>query len=216
VFADPERQQEFERCMSDLRALSAMSSRFPEFDVAGKRAFLSAMEGGSERYRVFMARLELSKGSDPAAAEYLRYTGAQMAEGGFSLGAMFEGLAQSLERYRAVADAEERAEAAGAAEAAAFRAKLRGEWARSAVGAIDLGQLAEMVPPEVMARAQADPDFYKCIKAVTESPTPDVLASWISHERLGPLVTAMAKVLLQRRGLGGVGGVGGAGAGGGA
>jgi hypothetical protein len=215
IFADPERQREFERCMTDLRSLSAMSSRFPEFDVAGKRAFLAAMSDGSERYKIFIARLELSKETDPAAAEYLRYTSAQMAGGGFSIGAMFEGLAQSLERYKSIADAEERAEAAGPIEAARFKAALRDDWGKSALGAIDMGQLAEMVSPEVIARAQADPDFYKAIKAISESPTPDVLASWISHERIGPLVTAMAKLLLQKQGLGGVGGVRGGGGGGG-
>jgi hypothetical protein len=208
IFADPERQSEFERCMSDLRQLSMMSSKFPEMDTAGKRFFLQAMEESSERYRIFIKRLELAKGADPAAAEYLAYTSQQMEAGGFSIGAMFEGLAQSLGRYRQIVDAEERAEAAGPVEAQRFREALRQEWGQSALGAIDMGQLAEMVPPEVIARAQADPQFYVCIKEISESPTPDVLARWISHEKIGPLVTAMSKLILQKRGLGGVGGSG--------
>jgi hypothetical protein len=39
--------------------------------------------------QVFMKRLELC--DDPAAKEYLRYTTAQMMEGGFSYKAMFDG-----------------------------------------------------------------------------------------------------------------------------
>jgi hypothetical protein len=49
------------------------------------------MEAGAERYQLFMKRLELAGADDPAAAEYLRYTNAQMLEGGFTLAAMFEG-----------------------------------------------------------------------------------------------------------------------------
>lgn len=41
------------------------------------------------RVQLFMKRLELC--DDPAAQEYLRYTNAQMLNGGFSYGAMFEG-----------------------------------------------------------------------------------------------------------------------------
>ena len=39
--------------------------------------------------QLFMKRLELC--DDAAAKEYLRYTNAQMLEGGFTLQAMFEG-----------------------------------------------------------------------------------------------------------------------------
>jgi hypothetical protein len=39
--------------------------------------------------QLFMKRLELC--DDPAAKEYLRYTSAQMLEGGFSYQVMFEG-----------------------------------------------------------------------------------------------------------------------------
>jgi hypothetical protein len=208
VFADPDRQAEFERCTSDLRDLGSMAGRFPDMDPAGKRLFLRAMEEGTERYRIFVARLELAAPTDPAAAAYLQYSAQQMAAGGFSLGAMFDGLAQSLERYRQIADAEERAEAAGPAEAQRFRAALRDEWGQSALGAIDLGQLQALVDPETIARAQADPEFYRAIREISESPTPDVLARWISHPRIGPLVTAMSKLMLQKRGLGGVGGEG--------
>lgn len=47
------------------------------------------MREACERYQIFMKRLELS--DDPAAKEYLRATNAQMLEGGFTMGAMFEG-----------------------------------------------------------------------------------------------------------------------------
>jgi hypothetical protein len=211
IFADPERQREFERCTSDLRSLAEMSSKFPDMDAAGKRFFLQAMEESSDRYRIFTKRLELSKETDPAAAQYLKYTDEQMARGGFRLGQMFEGLAQSLARYRQIVDAEERAEAAGPAEAARFREALRAEWGQSALGTIDMRQLAEMVDAEAIAKAQADPDFYRAIREISESPTPDVLARWIDHVRIGPVVTAMSKMLLSKRGLGGVGGGGGGG-----
>jgi uncharacterized protein YneR len=39
--------------------------------------------------QLFMKRLELC--DDPAAREYLRYTNAQMLEGGFTMQVMFEG-----------------------------------------------------------------------------------------------------------------------------
>lgn len=41
------------------------------------------------RVQIFMKRLELC--DDPAAQEYLRYTNAQMLEGGFTLQVMFQG-----------------------------------------------------------------------------------------------------------------------------
>jgi hypothetical protein len=42
-----------------------------------------------DRYEVFMKRLELS--GDEFAREYLRYTNAQMLNGGFTLQTMFLG-----------------------------------------------------------------------------------------------------------------------------
>jgi hypothetical protein len=47
------------------------------------------MEAVSERYAVFIKRLELSQ--DPAAREYLRSMNAQMLNGGITLPQMFEG-----------------------------------------------------------------------------------------------------------------------------
>ena len=47
------------------------------------------MEDSTSRYRIFIKRLELCE--DPAAKEYLRYTNAQMLEGGFTLAGMFSG-----------------------------------------------------------------------------------------------------------------------------
>jgi hypothetical protein len=49
------------------------------------------MREACDRYRVFMKRLELS--DDPAAREYLRAINAQMLEGGFTMGMMFNGWA---------------------------------------------------------------------------------------------------------------------------
>jgi hypothetical protein len=68
-----------------------MASRFADFDTTGKRVYLAKMREASGRYRIFIKRLELS--GDPAAREYLRATNAQMLEGGFTLGQMFEGCA---------------------------------------------------------------------------------------------------------------------------
>jgi hypothetical protein len=50
---------------------------------------LPQLRESSERYKIFMKRLELS--DDPAAREYLRATNAQMLEGGFSMSVMFQG-----------------------------------------------------------------------------------------------------------------------------
>lgn len=61
------------------------------------------------RYEIFIKRLELS--DDPAAKEYLRYTNAQMLNGGFTMQAMFTGLKQSLQQYETWTQQEERAAA---------------------------------------------------------------------------------------------------------
>ena len=47
------------------------------------------MEAVSERYALFIKRLELSE--DPAAREYLRSMNAQMLNGGITLPQMFAG-----------------------------------------------------------------------------------------------------------------------------
>lgn len=67
------------------------------------------MEENIERYRVFFKRLELSAADDPAAAEYLRYTSAQMLEGGFTHQQMFDGVQQSLVQYQSWVEQERRA-----------------------------------------------------------------------------------------------------------
>jgi hypothetical protein len=38
---------------------------------------------------------------------------------------------------------------------------FRQAWSGSALGSIDMGRLAQMVSPEVVANAQKDPDFFK-------------------------------------------------------
>lgn len=38
---------------------------------------------------------------------------------------------------------------------------FRQAWSQSALGAVDMGRLAQMASPEVVARAQKDPEFYK-------------------------------------------------------
>lgn len=52
------------------------------------RATVRQMGEASERYKIFIKRLELS--DDPAAREYLRATNAKMLEGGLSLQAMIQ------------------------------------------------------------------------------------------------------------------------------
>jgi hypothetical protein len=37
----------------------------------------------------------------------------------------------------------------------------------------------------VLARAQKDPDFFKCIREVSENPTPQTLQKWIDHPTIG-------------------------------
>jgi hypothetical protein len=70
------------RVIGELMSLSRMASKFPDFDVEGKRLYLAQMEDAGGRYEVFMKRLELSQ--DPQAAEFLRATNAQMLEGGMT------------------------------------------------------------------------------------------------------------------------------------
>ncbi|KAF6264383.1 hypothetical protein COO60DRAFT_1485872 [Scenedesmus sp. NREL 46B-D3] len=188
--------KEFDSIMTELRQLSMMASRFPEFDVAGKEMFLDKMEEGSERYKLFMKRLELC--DDPAAREYLRYTNAQMLEGGFTMQVMFEGLTQSLGQYRTWLE-EERRVSSDPAKHQAFLAGFRQAWSSSAMGAIDMSVLAQMADPEVVVKAQKDPEFYKCIREISDNPTSETMSKWLDHPTIGPFVGAMWKSMQAAR-----------------
>lgn len=188
--------KEFDSIMGELRQLSMMASRFPDFDLQGKEMFLDKMEENTERYKLFMKRLELC--DDPAAKEYLRYTTAQMMEGGFNYQVMFEGLRQSLAQYRHWLE-EERKVSSDPIKHQEFLAAFRESWMSSALGSIDMSILSRMADPQMVAQAQKDPEFYKAIKEISENPTNEVMGRWMDHPKIGPLVATMWKTMQMQR-----------------
>eukprot|EP00197_Chlamydomonas_leiostraca_P002988 CAMPEP_0202867382 /NCGR_PEP_ID=MMETSP1391-20130828/9315_1 /ASSEMBLY_ACC=CAM_ASM_000867 /TAXON_ID=1034604 /ORGANISM="Chlamydomonas leiostraca, Strain SAG 11-49" /LENGTH=283 /DNA_ID=CAMNT_0049547425 /DNA_START=91 /DNA_END=942 /DNA_ORIENTATION=+ len=197
VFSSEMVMKEFNSMVNELMGLSRMASKFPDFDIAGKRMFLEKMREGGERYELFIKRLELS--DDPAAREYLRSTNAQMLNGGFTLKAMFDGLKGSLQQYEQWVEQEERAVAAGPEVHAQFLKAFKGVWQQTALGAIDTSQLAQSLPPEVLLRAQRDPQFWAAIREISDNPSPEVLNKWMSNENLSPLITELARTMLNKR-----------------
>ncbi|KIZ04474.1 hypothetical protein MNEG_3487 [Monoraphidium neglectum] len=157
--------------------------------------YLEKMGEASERYKIFIKRLELS--DDPAAREYLRATNAQMLEGGFTMQAMFQGLESSLKQYESIVQQEE-AILSDPVRHQEFTRALKEQWGQSAMGRIDMSYLARVMDPMVLNRAQKDPDFYKCIREVSENPTPATLQKWIDHPTIGPLVSEMFKAMMSK------------------
>eukprot|EP00879_Flechtneria_rotunda_P021725 GHRR01022909.1.p1 GENE.GHRR01022909.1~~GHRR01022909.1.p1 ORF type:complete len:149 (+),score=21.33 GHRR01022909.1:1044-1490(+) len=143
-----------------------------------------------------MKRLELC--DDPAAKEYLRYTNAQMLEGGFTLQAMFEGLSKSLEQYRSWLQEEKRV-SADPVKHQKFLQDLKNAWSMSAMGAIDMSALSQLADPRTVVEAQKDPEFYKCIREISDNPTSETMSRWLDHPKLGPLVSSMWKAMQVRR-----------------
>lgn len=195
VFQSEIAVREFDSITSELRGLSMMASKFADFDVRGKQMYLEKMRESCDRYRIFMKRLELS--DDPSAREYLRATNAQMLEGGFTMQAMFQGLEQSLTEYEAIV-AKEEALLSDPARHQEFSRQLKEHWSQSAMGRIDMSYLARVMDPRVLNRAQQDPEFYKCIREVSETPTPATLQKWIDHPTIGPLVAEMFKAMMSK------------------
>lgn len=195
IFQSEVAVREFDSITSELRQLSMMASKFADFDVTGKQMYLEKMKEANGRYQIFIKRLELS--NDPAAREYLRATNAQMLEGGFTMQAMFQGLASSLEQYGSIV-AQEEALLSDPEKHQEFRRALKERWSQSAMGRIDMSYLARVMDPMVLARAQKDPDFYKCIREVSENPTPETLRQWIDHPAIGPLVAEMFKAMMNK------------------
>ncbi|GBF96739.1 hypothetical protein Rsub_09481 [Raphidocelis subcapitata] len=195
VFQSEIAVREFDSITSELRQLSMMATKFAEFDVTGKQMYLDKMRASCERYRIFMKRLELS--DDPAAREYLRATNAQMLEGGFTLAAMFQGLEASLSQYEAIVRQEE-AIVGDPVRHQVFTRALKEQWSQSAMGRIDMSYLGRVMDPNVLNRAQRDPEFFKCIREISDDPTPATLQRWIDHPTIGPLVAEMFKAMMSR------------------
>mmetsp|Transcript_36887 Transcript_36887/g.82035 ORF Transcript_36887/g.82035 Transcript_36887/m.82035 type:complete len:274 (+) Transcript_36887:119-940(+) len=189
--------QEFNSVVSELMGLSRMASKFPDFDLEGKKMFLDKMEEASSRYEVFIKRLELS--DDPGAKEYLRITNAQMLEGGFTLQAMFMGLKQSLDGYRVYVQQEERASADPVTHAR-FKEAFKGMWAQSALGRIDMNRMSA-TDINILNRAQKDPNFWRAIKEISDSPSPEVMRKWLDDPAIGPLVAEMWKGMMGNKGM---------------
>ncbi|GFR44845.1 hypothetical protein Agub_g6188, partial [Astrephomene gubernaculifera] len=190
VFRSELVMKEFTNLVKEVTGLSGMAAKFPDFDLAGKRMYLDRMQEVSERYEVFIKRLELSQ--DPAAREYLRSTNAQMLEGGFTLNQMFVGLKQSLDDYRRWVEQEERVSSDPVAHQQ-FLKHFREMWATGVLGRVDLSYLLQSTDPGVILRAQRDPKFWLAIKEITGSPTPEVMARWLDDPNIGPLVAELWK-----------------------
>ncbi|KAJ9513663.1 hypothetical protein QJQ45_015423 [Haematococcus lacustris] len=80
VFSSGMVVREFNSLVDEMMLLTRMSTKFPDFDLAGKRMYVDKMTEAHERYKIFYNRLLLS--DDPAAKEYLRTTDANMSSGG--------------------------------------------------------------------------------------------------------------------------------------
>lgn len=182
--------KEFSSLVKEISGLSSMSMKFPDFDLEGKKMYLDRMEDASNRYEVFIKRLELSQ--DPAAKEYLRSTNAQMLEGGFTLSQMFSGLKQSLQEYRRWVEQEERASVDPVAHQE-FLKYFREMWRMSALGRMDMSYLLKSTDPQVIMRAQQDPKFWVAIKEISTTPSSEVLAKWLDDPAIGPLVAELWK-----------------------
>lgn len=75
--------EDFQRIGMEMSQLASLTSKFPDFDLEGKKMYLQKMEEACESYRIFLKRMELA--DDPASKEFLRYMNAQMLNGGFTL-----------------------------------------------------------------------------------------------------------------------------------
>ncbi|KAG2496004.1 hypothetical protein HYH03_005926 [Edaphochlamys debaryana] len=190
VFRSELVMKEFTVLVKEVAALSQMAAKFPDFDLAGKQMYLDKMEESSSRYEIFIKRLELSQ--DPAAKEYLRSTNAQMLEGGFTLQQMFMGLKESLGEYRKWVEQEEKVSGDPIAHQQ-FLEYFRKMWGMSALGKLDMSYLINTTDPQVLMRAQQDPQFWVAIREISTSPSPDVLSKWLDHPSIGPLVAEMWK-----------------------
>jgi len=196
VFKSDMVQKDFSSIVKELMDLSRMASQFVNFDLEGKKMFLDQMEKSSDRYEVFVKRLELS--SDPGAAEYLRATNAQMLEGGFTLPQMFQGLKQGLDEYRKWIAAEEQV-IADPIKHQQFLKEFRTVWSRSALGGMDFGKLSNM-DVSMLDRAQRDPQFWKAIKEIADNPTDlSVMRKWMEDPNIGPLVMEMWKAQMSQQ-----------------
>ncbi|KAG2435418.1 hypothetical protein HYH02_011919 [Chlamydomonas schloesseri] len=181
---------EFNNIVKEATQLSGMAGRFPDFDLQGKQMYLDKMQEMSDRYEVFIKRLELSQ--DPAAKEYLRTTNAQMLEGGFTLNQMFAGLKQSVTEYRKWVEQEERVSGDPVAHQE-FLKYFREMWGASVLGRLDLSYLVKTTDPQVILKAQNDPQFWVMLKEISTSPSPAAMTKWMDHPTLGPLVAELWK-----------------------
>eukprot|EP00877_Chromochloris_zofingiensis_P007094 jgi/Chrzof1/2638/Cz11g23130.t1 len=166
VFQNEMVVRDFDSITSELRQLSTMLSKFPDFDLSGKRMFVEKMQESCERYQIFMKRLDLS--DDPNAKEFLRYTNAQMLEGGFSWHTMFEGLNQVLGQYQQWVEQEERA-SVDPVKHQQFLQQFRQQWKQSPTGRMDLSSyFTQFSDPVKISKAQSDPEVstrqvrYRC------------------------------------------------------
>ncbi|KAJ9513815.1 hypothetical protein QJQ45_020897 [Haematococcus lacustris] len=210
VFSSGMVVREFNSLVDEMMLLTRMSTKFPDFDLAGKRMYVDKMTEAHERYKIFYNRLLLS--DDPAAKEYLRTTDANMSSGGepsqvtfrdtsstssgtsgsssstssscstssssgssscnskmhssnssnykrdsISLRRMVEGMASSLEMYKQWVMREEAAVAAGPAAHQQYLQSFRTQWQQSSLGAMDFDFLVKNISPDVMMKAQKDP-----------------------------------------------------------
>ncbi|GLC69151.1 hypothetical protein PLESTF_000795500 [Pleodorina starrii] len=190
VFRSDLVKQEFTKMVNENMQLSQMASKFPDFDLAGKRMYLDKMEELSGRYEIFIKRLELS--GDPASREFLRFNNAQMLESGFTYNQLFAGLKQSLDYYRKWVAEEERVSSDPVAHQRYLEA-LRNNWNASLLGKLDMSFMFEKVDPQIVMKAYNAPQFWVAIREISENPTPAVMAKWMDDPSIGPFVAEMWK-----------------------
>lgn len=180
---------ELSSLLRDVNGIMAMAPKFPDFDLSGKRLFIEKMEEAVERYEIFQKRLELA--DDPPTKEFLRHINAQMLEGGYTFRSVFLGFRSTLDQYRAVSDAEERAMADPIAYQK-FKQNFKGDWQSHASWNLFSTDMSK-VDPRAFYQAQSDPEFYKAIRELAENPSVSVVNRWAQHPKIGPLIEELKK-----------------------
>jgi Domain of unknown function (DUF1825) len=92
-------QNEAQNLFSDYQALSQVGTNYGKFDREGKLLFIERMEAMMERYRIFMARFELS--DDFSAKMTIEQLKTQLSQAGMTPQQMFSQMETTLNRMKA-------------------------------------------------------------------------------------------------------------------
>ncbi len=91
-------QEEAKQLFTDYQSLVQLGGEFGKFDREGKKIFIEKMESMMERYKIFMARFELS--DDFTAKMTVEQLKTQLSQFGTTPQQMFEQMNMTLERMK--------------------------------------------------------------------------------------------------------------------